>query len=134
MTDPLAGMPHFGRYEMGLAEFEAAVDDAVAQIPAEFTAYLSNVAIVVEERYQPRPGQNPDLILLGLYRGVPLTKRTEWSGIGSLPDKICIYRQPILDLCRSREGVVRQVLITVVHEIAHHFGIDDRTLHELGWG
>ncbi|WP_394940608.1 metallopeptidase family protein [Psychromicrobium sp. YIM B11713] len=134
MSDPLAGMPHFGRYEMSLSDFENAVDDAVAQIPPDLAASIENVAIVVEERYLPRPGEDPHLVLLGLYQGVPLTERTEWSSIGHLPDKISIYRQAILDLCRSREEVVDQVLITVVHEIAHHFGIDDRTLHELGWG
>lgn len=134
MPNPLAGMPHFGRYEMPLAEFESAVDDAVAQIPPDLAASIDNVAIVVEERYVPGPDEDPHLVLLGLYRGVPLTERTEWSGIGSLPDKISIYRQPILDICHSRQEVVEQILITVIHEVAHHFGIDDETLHELGWG
>ncbi|GAA1049255.1 metallopeptidase family protein [Arthrobacter russicus] len=134
MTDPLASMPRFGRYEMSLADFESAVDDAVAQIPPDLAASIENVAIVVEERYLPEPGEDPDTVLLGLYQGVPLTERTEWSDAGSLPDKISIYRQAILDICNNREEVVEEVLVTVVHEIAHFFGIDDAKLHDLGWG
>lgn len=134
MTDPLASMPRFGRYEMSLEEFESAVDDAVAQIPPELAASIGNVAIVVEEQYLPEPGEDPDIVLLGLYQGVPLTERTEWSDAGTLPDKISIYRQSILDICSTRDEVVEEVLVTVVHEIAHFFGIDDERLHELGWG
>ncbi|WP_285725640.1 metallopeptidase family protein [Psychromicrobium xiongbiense] len=138
MIDPLAGMPHFrhseARYTMSLAEFEAAVDDAVARIPADLAAAIRNVAIVVEEHYEPQPGEDPGLILLGLYQGVPLTEQTEWSEVGALPDKISIFRQAILSQCRSREEVVEQILVTAIHEIAHYFGLDDAQLHDLGWG
>ena len=82
---------------------------------------------------EPQPGEDPDTVLLGLYEGVPLTERDSWWDAGSLPDRITIYRQPILDICSSREDVVEEVAITVIHEIAHHFGIDDQRLHELGW-
>lgn len=119
---------------MSLEDFEAAVDDAVTRIPPSLSDSIQNVAIVVEERYIPEPGEDPNTVLLGLYQGVPLTERTEWSDAGSLPDKISIYRQPILDICNSREEVVEEVLVTVVHEIAHFFGIDDEKLHQLGWG
>ncbi|WP_018135455.1 metallopeptidase family protein [Acaricomes phytoseiuli] len=133
MKDPLAGMPHFGRYEMSLAEFEQATDEAVAQLPPELAEAMNNVAIVIEERYAPGPDEDPGLVLLGLYQGVPLTERTEWSDAGTLPDKISIYRQPIMDLGYNRDEIVAQIRITVIHEIAHHFGIDDDRLHELGW-
>lgn len=118
---------------MSLEEFEQAVDDAVAQIPPDLAQAMNNVAIVVEEQYHPHPGEDPNVVLLGLYQGIPLTERTEWSEAGALPDKISLYRQPILDLCHTRGEVVQEILVTVVHEIAHHFGINDERLHELGW-
>jgi predicted Zn-dependent protease with MMP-like domain len=65
---------------------------------------------------------------------VPLTERGEFWAAGALPDRITIYRRPTLALCDSRDEVVDEVAVTVVHEIAHHFGIDDERLHELGWG
>ncbi|MCZ2403350.1 metallopeptidase family protein [Paenarthrobacter sp. Z7-10] len=119
---------------MSRAEFEDAVDDAVADIPAELVKAISNVGIVVEERYVPEPGEDSDTVLLGLYQGTPLTERGSWWDAGSLPDRITIYRQPILEMCLSREEVTREIRVTVVHEIAHHFGIDDDRLHQLGWG
>ena len=71
---------------------------------------------------------------LGLYQGIPLTNRAEY-GIGAvLPDRITIFREAILRICRTEADVVRQVRITVVHEVGHHFGLDDDRLHELGWG
>ncbi len=70
--------------------------------------------------------------LLGLYDGTPLTERDSWYA-GVLPDRISVFRQPTLAVCDTREEVVEEVLVTVVHEIAHHFGIDDDRLHELGW-
>ena len=77
------------------------------------------------------PEDDPDL--LGLYEGTPLTDRDGWWAAGSLPDRITIYRNPTLAMCDSRDEVVEEVAVTVVHEIAHHFGIDDDRLHELGW-
>jgi predicted Zn-dependent protease with MMP-like domain len=107
--------------------FEELVADALDLIPAEFAQAMSNVVILVEDR---NPG-NPTI--LGLYHGVALTERTSHYG-GVLPDRITIYRQAILDICDTEDDVVEEVAITVVHEIAHHFGIDDARLHELGWG
>jgi predicted Zn-dependent protease with MMP-like domain len=110
-------------------EFEEAVADALDEVPAELTAMMSNVVVLVED---DAPDDEPDL--LGLYEGTPLTERDSWWAAGSLPDRILIFRNPTLRVCDSREEVVEEVAITVVHEIAHHFGIDDDQLHALGWG
>jgi predicted Zn-dependent protease with MMP-like domain len=115
--------------EMSVEEFESAVGDALDEIPPDLAAMMSNVAVLVED--EP-PADDPDL--LGLYEGTPLTERDEWWGAGSLPDRITIFRNPLLRLCDSREEVVEEVAVTVVHEVAHHFGIDDDRLHGLGWG
>jgi predicted Zn-dependent protease with MMP-like domain len=114
--------------EMSRADFEAAVADALDGIPPELARMMDNVVILVED--EP-PGDEPDL--LGLYEGTPLTERGDaWAG--SLPDRITIFRNPILEICDGRDEVVEEVQVTVVHEIAHHFGIDDDRLHALGWG
>jgi predicted Zn-dependent protease with MMP-like domain len=113
--------------EMTRARFEELVADALDLIPRKFTAAMSNVVVLVED-IEPTNHH-----LLGLYHGVALTERTSHYA-GVLPDRITIYRIPILRMCRSEDEVVRQVGITVVHEVGHHFGIDDETLHELGWG
>lgn len=123
-----------GPFPMSEAEFEAAVGDALDGIPPELAKTMNNVAVFIEDDYTPQPGEDPDTVLLGLYEGVPLTERDSWWDAGSLPDRITIYRQPILDICASREDVIEEVTVTVVHEIAHHFGISDDRLHELGWG
>jgi predicted Zn-dependent protease with MMP-like domain len=114
--------------EVSREQFEALVADALDGIPPELTRVMSNVAVLVED--DPPPGEP---FLLGLYVGTPLTQRGSWYG-GVLPDRITIYRHPILRVCRSAADVVEQVRITVVHEIAHHFGISDARLHELGYG
>lgn len=120
-------------FPMSEADFEAAVSDALDQIPPDLAKTMNNVAIFIEDDYTPQPGDDPDTVLLGLYEGVPLTERDSWWDAGSLPDRITIYRQPILEICESREDVIEEVTVTVVHEIAHHFGISDDRLHELGW-
>jgi predicted Zn-dependent protease with MMP-like domain len=87
---------------------------------------MDNVVVLVADRHEE------DDELLGLYEGVALTERdSDYSG--ALPDTITIYRDALLDFCESDEDVVEQVAITVIHEIAHHFGIDDDRLDELGW-
>ncbi len=111
--------------ELSRDEFEDLVAEALDTIPPELTAHMRNVVIVVED-------DAPERGLLGLYQGVPLTERGDWYG-GVLPDHISIYRNEILRICDTREHVVEEVRITVVHEIAHHFGIDDGKLHELGY-
>ena len=114
--------------EMSREEFEDAVRDALDEIPEELAAQMDNVVVLVED--EPPEGE-PEL--LGVYDGVPLTERGEFWATGALPDRITIFRLPTLAICDSREEVVDEVAVTVVHEIAHHFGIDDDRLHELGW-
>ena len=114
---------------MSRAEFEDAVRDALDLIPAELAEQMDNVVVLVEDR--PPVGEPDDL--LGLYDGVARTERAHWWAAGSLPDRITIFREPTLAICDTPEEVVEEVAVTVVHEIAHHFGIDDERLHELGW-
>ena len=113
---------------MSFERFEELVGDALDKVPAKLMRRLDNVVIVVED--EP-PGQEKNL--LGLYEGHALTDRG-WEYGGVLPDKISIFRVPILRICETEDDVIEEVTITVVHEIAHHFGIDDARLHELGWG
>lgn len=122
-----------GGLVMSEDDFEAAVDQALKRIPADLAKAMNNVAVFIEDDYVPGPGEDPDSVLLGLYEGTPLTERDSWWDAGSLPDRITIFRQPILDICTSPDEVVQEVLVTVIHEVAHHFGIDDARLHELGW-
>jgi predicted Zn-dependent protease with MMP-like domain len=89
-------------------------------------AAIDNVVILVEDRN----AEVPDL--LGVYEGVALTERDS-SYAGSLPDTITIYRDALLDICATEQEVVDEVAVTVIHEVAHHFGIDDERLHDLGW-
>jgi len=107
--------------------FEELVGEALDSIPPELTRAMDNVVVLVEERHDDDPH------LLGLYEGVALTERTADYG-GVLPDRITIYRDAVLDVCDDEDDVVREVAVTVVHEVAHHFGVDEDTLHELGWG
>lgn len=109
-------------------DFEKAVDDALDSIPDELLEMVDNCVILVEDEPE---GDDPDL--LGLYDGVALTDRGDLWG-GDLPDRIFIYRNPTLRMCEDADHVREEVAVTVVHEIAHHFGIDDARLHELGWG
>ena len=113
---------------MDRERFEELVGDALDAVPAELLDLLENVVILVED---DPPPEDPDL--LGVYEGHALTERG-WDYSGVLPDRIVIYRNPILAICDSDDDVVDEVSVTVVHEIAHHFGIDDARLHELGWG
>ncbi|MBK6762716.1 MAG: metallopeptidase family protein [Micrococcales bacterium] len=108
--------------------FEQLVAAAVDAIPETLARYIDNVAVVIEDE---APAEDPRL--LGLYEGIPLTARDSWY-IAALPDRIRIFRLPILRMCQTQADVVREVHITVVHEVAHHFGIDDETLHALGVG
>ena len=107
--------------------FDELVSEALDEIPPELTAVMDNVVVLVEE--EP-PADDPDL--LGLYEGTPITER-DWAYGGALPDRITIFRGPTLRMCETEDGVVDEVHITVVHEVAHHFGIDDDRLHDLGY-
>ena len=109
-------------------QVETLVSLALDQVPPELANLMDNCVVLVEDR---PPADGPD-DLLGLYEGIPLTERGEFYS-AVLPDRIYIFREPTLAICRTYEEVVEQVHITVVHEIAHHFGIDDDRLHELGY-
>ena len=106
--------------------FEELVADALDEVPPELMALMDNVVVLVEDRNPDEPD------LLGLYEGYALTDRG-WDHSGALPDRIMIYREAICDVCEDEDQVAEEVTITVVHEIAHHFGIDDDKLHDLGW-
>jgi len=112
---------------MSRARFEELVSDALDEVPPDLTRLMDNVVVLVEDRNPEEPS------LLGLYEGIALTERG-WDYGGELPDRIFIYRRALLDVCDSEQEVVDEVAITVVHEIAHHFGIDEERLHGLGWG
>ncbi|KUI26475.1 hypothetical protein AU196_17095 [Mycobacterium sp. IS-1742] len=111
---------------MSAQRFDELVSDALDLIPPRLAAAIDNVVVLVEDRHPDEPE------LLGLYEGIALTDR-DTTYAGALPDTITIYRDALLDVCDTDEDVVEEVAITVIHEIAHHFGIDDDRLHELGW-
>ena len=111
---------------MNPQRFDELVSDALDLVPPKLAAVMNNVVVLVADRHPD------DDELLGLYEGVALTERDSHYA-GSLPDTITIYRDALLDICDGDEQVVEEVKITVMHEIAHHFGIDDDRLHELGW-
>ena len=107
------------------AEFEDYVADALDALPVELVARFSNVVVVVEDEHPEEPD------LLGLYEGVALTEREHYSG--ALPDRITVYRIALCLLAEDLDHLVEEIGVTVVHEFAHHMGIDDDRLHALGW-
>ncbi len=107
--------------------FEELVSDALDTVPERLARAMDNVVVLVADRCEHEPG------LLGLYEGIALTERdSRYSG--ALPDRITLFREAILDVCQDEDDVVHEVAVTVVHEIAHHFGLDEAALHRLGWG
>jgi predicted Zn-dependent protease with MMP-like domain len=116
-------------------EFEQLVVEALDDLPEFFRQKLQNVEVVVSdwptEAERRAVGLKPGQLLFGLYQGIPLTKRTSYYGL-VLPDKITIYRKPIEQVCQTPERIKDQVQRTVKHELAHHFGIDDARLRQLG--
>jgi predicted Zn-dependent protease with MMP-like domain len=120
---------------MDREKFQELVDKAVQNLPAKIFDHLDNVEVVVDDRTSPNQlrkyGLKPNQILLGLYEGVPQTRRSSNYGM-VLPDKITIFQQTIEAVCRSDEEVIAEVEKVVKHEIAHHFGISDARLREMG--
>jgi len=114
--------------------FEALVADALDNIPEALGKYMDNVAVFVEDWPTPAQWSGRHGTLLGLYQGVDLTRRSPLSYGGVMPDRITIFRGPISQIARNEQELVDLVTRTVIHEVAHHFGISDRRLHELGWG
>ena len=106
--------------------FERLVAEALDGLPVDLADLMDNVVVLTADRGDP-----PDL--LGLYDGVPLTQREDYGGL-VMPDRIFVFRGPLLDFCDTLEQLEREVRITVVHEVAHHFGIDEERLHALGYG
>lgn len=107
-------------------DFADMVADALDTLPAGLTAHFRNVTVAVEDEHPDQPE------LLGLYEGIPLTERADYSG--ALPDRISLFRIPLCLMAEDLDHLVEEIAITVVHEFAHHMGIDDDRLHELGWG
>ncbi len=119
-----AGVVH----DLSLDEFEKIVGDEIEALPNEMVAGLDNVVFAVEDRPS---NEQPDL--LGVYDGIALTERGQY-GFGEVPDRIVLYRETHQALCDDVAELRKQIHVTLVHEIAHFFGIDDDKLHELGWG
>jgi predicted Zn-dependent protease with MMP-like domain len=115
-------------HDIDAESFEALVVAELDLLPDDMIDGLDNVFFVVEDR--PEDGS---LDLLGLYDGVALTERGQY-GFGEVPDRIVLYREPLLSLVQDIEELKEQIHVTLVHEIAHFYGIDDSRLHELGWG
>ncbi len=107
------------------ARFEQLVSEALDSLPPALGEMMENIVVVVEDRH-------PEEDLLGLYEGVPLTEREDYGAL-AMPDRVSVYRLAICEMCDSEEELREEVMVTVVHEVAHHFGIDDETLHQLGW-
>jgi predicted Zn-dependent protease with MMP-like domain len=113
-------------FKVSRQRFEELVADALDSLPPDLGNAMENVAVLVE-------GQSPTGSLFGLYQGIPLTRRGPSSYSGVMPDRITLYQEAICAVCSSEAEVVDQVRRTIVHEVAHHFGIDDPRLEELGW-
>lgn len=122
------------RARMSIEDFEQLVIEAIDSLPEEFIERLDNVDITVEsaptQAQLAQQGIPDDSLLLGLYEGVPMTARQNYGFV--LPDKITIFQESIEMACDTSEEIVHVVRDTVVHEVAHHFGIDDDALHALG--
>ncbi len=110
-------------------EFEELVRQALDTLPEPYAGLMENVAVVVEDKASREVLADLDIDdeneLLGLYHGLSMDKESFFQVGGNLPARISIYRKPILRICRTKEEVVREVRDTVVHEIGHHFGLDD---------
>jgi predicted Zn-dependent protease with MMP-like domain len=113
--------------ELNAADFEKIVIDELDQLPDEMVDGLENLVFVVEDR--PEDGS---LDLLGEYQGIALTERDRY-GFGELPDRIVLFREPLLAICADEDELRDEIHVTLVHEIAHFYGIDDDELHRLGW-
>ncbi|MCC6421982.1 MAG: metallopeptidase family protein [Phycisphaerales bacterium] len=124
-------------YPVSQERFGELVEEALAELPEEFARFLEEVPIEVRDR--PSAGQLRQLgmgrneLLLGLYQGRPRTKRSVEDS-GQMPDVIYLYQKPIESVSRSEKELIDQVRTTVLHEIGHHFGMDEEDLDKLGYG
>ena len=119
------GAYHRSVEPVGVAAFERLVAEALDGLPTELADLMDNVVVLTADRGDP-----PDL--LGLYDGIPLTQREDYGGL-AMPDRILVYRLSLCEVCADVDELRHEVAVTVVHEVAHHFGIDDDTLDGLGW-
>jgi predicted Zn-dependent protease with MMP-like domain len=122
-----------GGVRVSRRRFEELVADALDSIPPELAEQMENVAVLVEDWPTPEQLAGRGGTLLGLYEGIALTDRSPLSYAGVMPDRITVFRGPLCELARDEHDLADQVRVTVVHEVAHHFGIDDDELEELGW-
>ena len=120
-------------FTVSAERFEELVIEALDTIPHELSRHIENVAVVVDD--SPSVSQRADhgAMLLGLYEGIALTRRSPMSYSGVMPDRITIFRIPHLRITSNEEELRRRIAVTVVHEVGHHFGISDDRLRELGW-
>lgn len=126
--DPMDTVANAVKFDLPLQEFELIVSEELDSLPIHVMNQLDNVIFMVEER-----SENVDAPLLGLYHGTALTERFDY-GVGELPDRIVLYWTEHVETSDTLQELRQQVHITLVHEIAHYFGIDDDHLDELGWG
>lgn len=124
--------PVEGFRAVGTARFDRLVNDAIATLPRELLAYLDNVEVAVEDVPPADPTGTGEQVVLGLYQDVPRPERGR--GAGHLPDRITLFRRPLEARAHDKRDLADLVQETLVHELAHHFGIDDDRLDELGWG
>jgi predicted Zn-dependent protease with MMP-like domain len=108
-----------------MSRFEQLVGQALDAVPDELWARFDNVVVLIDDVHEEEPD------LLGQYEGIPLTEREEYSG--ATPDVIRIFRRALCAAVDDEAQLIDEVYVTVVHEFAHHLGIDDDRLHELGW-
>jgi predicted Zn-dependent protease with MMP-like domain len=129
MSRRLIAMP----INVGRERFEELVSEALDIIPEELAVHIENVAVVVQD--WPTEGQQRKHrgMLLGLYEGIDLTRRSPMSYSGVMPDRITIFRKPHMRITDTEERLRKRIAVTVVHEIGHHFGISDQRLRDLGW-
>ncbi|WP_435198319.1 metallopeptidase family protein [Janibacter sp. GS2] len=125
--------------QIGDEEFDAAVRDALDEVPQELLGMLDNVVFFVEDEpgtEHADPGFSPEenAALLGIYLGTPLTERDGGWAAGALPDRIVLFRGPLTRMCADLDELREEITVTIVHEAGHHVGIDEDRLHELGWG
>lgn len=122
---------------MSKGRFAALVEEALAELPEEFAEFLEEVPVEVCDRPTARQTEGmklkPGSLLLGLYRGRPRTRRSV-EDTGAMPDVIYIFQEPIQQVCSTEAELIRQVRTTVLHEIGHHFGMDEEDLRRLGYG
>lgn len=113
-------------FEISNERFEELASEALASLPDDLASHIENLVVIVDDQAEGRS-------LFGLYEGVPLTKRGPISYSAVMPDRITLYQTTICHHCASEDEVKAQIRKTVIHEVAHHFGIGDPRLEELGW-